>query len=325
MIEKPSAILRHETRPSRCLPMPITIRTLVESDLPVVDRILQAAFERTHSFESMLRLNGAAQPGNQLVAVEGGQVVGTVGAVDYGQLAYVALMGVDPAFHGRGIARQLMQHLLARLDSGGPRIVLLDATDAGAALYEKLGFVDDSFAYEYQDDSHAAPRVAPREDAPPHPSLTRQGRGFSGRRVEQETVRAMRAADLPEVTAFDAPRFGADRGDLLRILFNETPDRALVARDAAGQVAGYAFARGVLGPWAAGATATAEQLFTAARALPSQDPLRVLVPRSNSCACALLDGYGLRPIRQLRHMRRGGTSPPGDARRLFGQVSFGLG
>jgi predicted N-acetyltransferase YhbS len=325
MIEKPSAILRHEARPPRRLPMPITIRALVESDLPTVDRILQAAFERTHSFESMLRLNGAAQPGNQLVAVERGQVVGTVGAVDYGQLAYVALMGVDPAFHGRGIARQLMQHVLSRLDAGGCPIVLLDATEAGAAIYEKLGFVDDSFAYEYQDDSHAAPGVAPRENAPPHPSLSRQGRGFSERSVEQEAVRAMTAADLAEVTAFDAPRFGADRGGLLRILFSETPDRALVARDADGQVAGYAFARGVLGPWVADDTVTTEQLFTAARALPSQDPLRVLVPRSNSCACALLGEYGLRPIRQLRHMRRGGAKPPGQPSCLFGQVSFGLG
>ena len=34
---------------------------------------------------------------------------------------------------------------------------------------------------------------------------------------------------------------------------------------------------------------------------------------------------GLRSIRQLRHMRRGGAAPPGDATCLFGQVSFGLG
>jgi predicted N-acetyltransferase YhbS len=305
--------------------MSITIRPLVEADLPVADRILQAAFGRAHSYIGMLRLNGAAQPGNQLVAVRAGQVVGTVGAVDFGQFAYIALMGVDPALQGRGIARQLMEHVLARLDDRGCPIVLLDATDVGAVLYEKLGFVDDSSAYEFEGDDPVAGNAtsllgsqhcldSKRSDDSPVPNATKH-RG----------VARMTDADLADIVEFDTPRFGADRGRLLQILLNEFPERAFVCRDAVGQLNGYLFARAVVGPWVAEEVATADELLAVARALPAQEPLRVLVPRSNHGACDLLARHGLQSIRKLRHMRRGGTAPPGRSECLYGQVSFGLG
>jgi predicted N-acetyltransferase YhbS len=305
--------------------MPITIRPLVEADLPAVDRILQAAFERAQSFEAMLRLNGAAQPGNQLVAVENGTVVGTVGAVDFGQLAYVALMGVDPACHGRGIARRLMESVLARLDAAGCPTVLLDATDAGAALYEKLGFVDDSHAFEYE--QPATPPRAFESTAFISPTSSGPGQGsqLAWARQGHLAMRPMTGADLGDVAAFDAPLFGSNRGRLLQILLDQTPNRAIVARDTAGHVVGYAFSRGVIGPWVARDAETAEMLFCAATGMALSDPVRVLVPRSNGHARELLDRLGLKQIRQLRHMRRGGSGPPGKAYCLFGQVSFGLG
>ena len=55
------------------------------------------------------------------------------------------------------------------------------------------------------------------------------------------------------------------------------------------------------------------------------EPVRVLVPRSNDRCREILDRHGLQCIRRLRHMRRGGTAPPGMPECLFGQVSFGLG
>ncbi len=281
--------------------MSITIRPLVEADLPVANRILQAAFARSHSFIPMLRLNGAAQPGNQCVAVLDERVVATVGAVDFGNFAYVALMGVDPAYHRRGIARRMMDHVLARLDERGCRVVLLDATEAGAALYEQIGFVDDSHAYEYEGEA-----TSPN--------------GHAGGHVEPMTPDT-----LAEVAAFDHCRFGADREKLLQILLTETPDRALVARNEQGNITGYAFARVVLGPWVAEDAATAEQLFDVVLALDASTAAHVLVPRSNEQAADLLERRGLRCTRRLRHMRRGGARPPGDPACLFGQVSFGLG
>ncbi len=285
-------------------PMTIAIRPLVEADLPVVDRILQAAFGRSFSFEPMLRLNGAAQPGNQLVAVADEHVVATVGAVDYGDFAYVALMGVDPAYTRRGIARRMMDAVLTRLDQRGCPVVLLDATEAGAALYTQIGFVDDSTAYEFEGEW---PATVPEPPA------------ASG------TIAPLATADLDEVIAFDTPRFGADRTPVLRLLQAEHPQQALVSRDQAGRVNGYLFMRVVIGPWVAADMATAERLLIAARQRLSPSPVRVLVPRSNQQACELLTRHGLHMLRPLRHMRRGGTKPPGEPACLFGQVNFGLG
>jgi len=282
--------------------MPITtIRPLVAADLPAADRILRAAFDRPYSFTPMLQLNGAVQPGNQSVAEIDGHVVATVGAVNYGELAYVALMGVDPAYHRRGIARQMMDHALERLDAQGCPIVLLDATDSGAALYEQIGFVDDSQAYEYLGSPHAA----------------------SGKSAPH--VQLMQLHDLPEVIEFDRPRFGANRENVLRILYREAPQSALVSRDNAGRVQGFAFARAVLGAWVARDEQTAEELFDAVCRLQPDEPLHVLVPRSNERAAALIERRGLARLRTLRHMRRGGGDPPGQPQELFGQVSFGLG
>lgn len=282
--------------------MSIAIRPLVEADLPTVDRILQSAFDRPYSFTPMLRLNGAAQPGNQCVAMLDGQVVATVGAVDFGNFAYVALMGVDPAYQRRGIARAMMEYALARLDERGCPVVLLDATEAGAALYEQLGFVDDSHAYEYEGEVTGA-------DTP----------------AERGPVEPMTPAMLAEVIEFDRHRFGADRGSLLQILHAETPDRAIVVRNAKGKITGYAFARVVLGPWVAEDGASAEHLLDATVSLNGSPAAHVLVPRSNQRAVELLERRGLRRIRRLRHMRRGGSRAPGDPACLFGQVSFGLG
>ena len=165
-----------------------------------------------------------------------------------------------------------MENVLARLDERGCPVVLLDATEVGAVLYEKLGFVDDSKAFEFEGE----PSSPDAKDV-----------------VGSNRVERMAAADLAEVIAFDTPRFGADRRRLLRILLEQTPDRALVCRDARGQVSGFLIARTALGPWVAADVATAEQLFLAARALPAQDPLRVLVPRSNTSGVRAANAAGL--------------------------------
>ena len=58
-------------------------------------------------------------------------------------------MTVLPELQGQGLGRRLMNHALAWLNARGCRVVLLDATAKGAALYETMGFVDDSSAYDY--------------------------------------------------------------------------------------------------------------------------------------------------------------------------------
>ncbi|MBI2827122.1 MAG: GNAT family N-acetyltransferase [Planctomycetia bacterium] len=282
--------------------MSITIRPLLEVDLPAADRVLRAAFERDFSFQPALRLSERVQPGSHFVAVNSAGVVGTVGAINYGRFAYIALMGVAPQQQRGGIGRRLIEHALAELDRQGCRMALLDATDAGAALYTPFGFVDDGVACEYV------------------------GQFPSSANGDCAAIRPMQESDLAEVIAFDTPRFGADRSTLLRVLLADAAGRALVSCDSAGAVDGFLIARAsVLGPWVASDLRAAERLLLAAARLPLNDVAKVFVPRSNGFAESLLAKHGFCVERRLRHMRRGGASPPGVPACLFGQTSFGLG
>lgn len=294
----------------------VSVRLMGAADLERVDGLLQAAFERPTSFLDHVRLTCRLQPDGVFVAERAGALLGTVGAVDYGDVVYVGLMAVTPAEQGRGIGRLLMRHLLAWVDDRGGRTVLLDATDRGALLYETLGFVDDSTAYVYV--------------GPTGSSQDRRLPGAQRLSSDGLSVRWATLDDLDAIVAFDAPRFGADRRKLLTALMVEQRQPCLIARDSNDQLLGYQFVRGaVLGPWVADRVEVAEALL--ARGLSMCDSLRgealpqVMVPRSNDVARTLLARHGFTQQRQLRHMRRGGTRPPGRPECLFGQASFAHG
>jgi len=70
--------------------------------------------------------------------VNNGEVVGTALAAFFGpDIAALSMIIVDKALRGRGLGRRLTQ---ATIDLTGSREQRLIATEAGLALYEKLGF-----------------------------------------------------------------------------------------------------------------------------------------------------------------------------------------
>ena len=285
------------------------IRSMRESDLPAADRLLQAAFARPSSFVAHARLTRQLEPDGVLVAEEQGKLLGTVGAVDYGPLAYIGLMAVDPARQSAGIGRALMDRLLAWLDERGCPMALLDATDRGALLYEQLDFVDDATAFVYE--LLGEVRARPARAATP---------------ASRAIVRLATVDDLPEVIALDATHFGADRAKLHHALWPEFQSRWFVARNSSDQFLGYLVDRDpVVGPWVATSPAVAEQLLLVALQLEHTRPPLVMVPRSNTIAVDLLAAHGFVEQRRLRHMRRGGDGPPGNPAALYGQSSFAHG
>src|ERR1041385_4168599 len=127
----------------------LRIRALGAADFATADDVLRAAFHANISFVPRLRRYLALQPDGWLAADDEGQVVGLVGAVDYGAFAYIGLMAVRPDRQGQRLGRKLMEALLAMLDARGTTCALLDASAAGAPLYERSGFVDAGLSLEF--------------------------------------------------------------------------------------------------------------------------------------------------------------------------------
>ena len=202
----------------------------------------------------------------------------------------------------RGVALALMERLLSWLDKRGCPVALLDASDAGAPLYLRLGFVEEGETLVFHQDDCALR---------PPPS---------------ECVRPLVAADIPAVAAFDTPIFGADRSAVFASHLADGPDRAFVALDSSGQITGHLFAQAqTLGPWAARTPAAAAGLLAAALSLPYDGAPGAIVPASNTAATDMLMRYGFSPHRSTHHMRRGGDAAPGCRALLYGQASLAIG
>jgi len=281
----------------------VSICQLADADFDAADGILKAAFGFPESSKPDMRRYLALQPDGWFLAVRAGAPIGMVGAVDYGQFAYIGLMAVHPDEQSRGVGRALMQHLLSWLDARGTPVALLDATEAGRPLYASLGFVEEDHACIYALQELVTPAAGV---APP--------------------VRLLQPKDVREVVEFDARVFGAERGAVLRGFITDYSGRFFVAHDEKGRLSGYLCAQSRrLGPWAAPRPEDAERLLKAALTLPFAGGANVLVPRVNRAAPQLLEGCGFRMVRAIRHMRRGGTHGPGQREWLFGQASFAIG
>ena len=121
---------------------PARLRPLVSADL---DRVveLEAELFGPGAWSRGVYLDELAAPGRTyLAAVVDGTVVGYAGLAA-GEEAQVMTVGVAAPYRRRGIARQLLEAILAAARADGSRTVLLEvrASDAGAQrLYEGAGF-----------------------------------------------------------------------------------------------------------------------------------------------------------------------------------------
>ena len=212
-------------------------------------------------------------------------------------------MAVHPAFQRRGIGTILMEHLLAWLDEHSCYEVALDATESGALLYIRHGFVEREKSLVFYH----------------HNAIKKNPSSF-------EQIGILHSCDLTDLAAFDRRLFGADRRTVFATLLRELPNRAFIARNQAGQIVGYLFAQSQkLGPWAAGTPTIAEALLLKVLLLSFDGTLRVLVPGANSTAEKLLLRYGFKRQRTLCHMRRGGNAISNSRALIYGMTNFALG
>jgi len=279
---------------------PLTVRAVTEADFEAVGVVLDAAYHGS-GLISGLRANFALQPDGWFCADRKDEIVGLVGAIDYGRFASIGMVGVHPNAQRQGIALKLMQHLLGWLDARRCPVTILDATDAGAPLYEKLGFLDNGRALRLKRAGHVPGQFL------------------------ASSVDNLEVMDVPALLDYDMPIFGADRSRVFEMLRYKYPDRAFIIRDPAGQIGGYLFAQArLIGPWVAETPEIAEHLLQAALSLAYEGDPGVIIPSLNEYGYTLLTRYGFGPDRDLRHMWRGSTLDPRDRLRTYGQASFML-
>ncbi len=240
----------------------------------------------------------AVTPAGCLGAWRGPDLVGTATLVDYGgRVAWLGMVIVAASERGRGLGGRLVEAALA---TGGDHylpgpgrepagVIGLDATDLGAPLYERAGFVtvatiDRWRGYLRPDDGGTPLGAAPQ-------------------------TRQLTAADHTAVAALDLAVAGVDRSALLAHLLRED-DVVVFGAHAGPALTAFAVLRpgreaAHLGPLVGSdAAGRAAALADAAR-YASGAPVLVDAVRSEASS-ELLAGAGLSVARTLRRMTRPG-------------------
>lgn len=259
----------------------IHLRTLTLDDVPHGLRLKeQAGWNQTAAdWQRVL----AFEPEGCFLAEWEGQPVGTACTVVLGEVAWITMVLVDPAFQRRGIGKQLTVRALEHLRARGIPTIRLDATPLGRPLYEKLGFEPEYTVVRY--DGTAPGGLPPGETVPLDGPL------------------------LDEAIALDRQATGTDRSRLLRRLASETPN-PLIGLLREGRLVGYhGLRRGTLashlGPVIAVDAAAGVTLLDAALAQCPAGPVFLDIPLANEPARRWALAQGLSERRRVTRMWQG--------------------
>ena len=273
------------------MPIPdgLNLRTAGTDDLPRVAELRERVGWAVHEWA----LRAVLDPPHArcLVAVDGAnQVIGVGSGISYGALGVVGNMIVDPAHRRRGIGAAILEAVVDFLDERGCTRLELSATDAGRPLYEKYGF------------TLAGPGVSA--------VVPRQAHADDSGAAE---LTAAGLASLPELAAYDAPRFGGDRAPLIATMLADTTRPLVVARSEGGAVAGWSWVRpdaDRVGPLVADTPDVAAALVgDALRRLPSARTVRLNFPAANRAGAARLRRLGAAMEPWSGRMARGAQVP----------------
>jgi GNAT superfamily N-acetyltransferase len=266
-----------------------------------VDQIIMRAYGSRSRLARVRRFIGVDGGGWVVLAVDD-DVVATGGYIGYpeGGYGWIGLVATDPERQGRGLGTMVTRVLVDRLSERGCRPAL-DGSNAGAPVYERMGFTDHGLSHRY------VAGLAPA--SPLYPGLD---------------VETLKTDDLDAVARYDAHAFGGARKALLRYLIDEFPGRSVVIRRD-GRIVGYGVAQDdCIGPVVADDEPTATVLLTSLLALPWSAPPALVMPGTSRYA-GPLEAMGFTLERSLRHQRLGIDLLPGQRELICAQTSFGEG
>lgn len=278
----------------------VAFRSMEEGDIPFA---LEAATrEGWHSSAASFRVHLRHDPGGCFIATLGDGPVGLVTTTRFPRTGWIGNLIVDPDQRRQGLGTRLMEHALGHLAAGGCDTVRLEADPLGVGIYRRLGFADEF-------------------DSP------RFRREAGGDRPAVDPV-PLEMTDLPALRSFDAPWFGEDRGELLRLFLSEV--RAAYRVPRRGDLAGYLMAQPSLqglrlGPWVAREPQAAADLLHMVLADLPDEALVVALPGPNHAGCDLLRECGFVSTPSSLRMRRGPPVAMGQPEAIFGLASGACG
>jgi GNAT superfamily N-acetyltransferase len=271
----------------------ISLRSMTAADIPLGLKLARQA--GWNQIEADWQRFLAMQPDGCFVGEWDGAPVATTAAFLFGPVAWIAMVLVDVDFRRRGIATALLKHALDFLDSQGVETVRLDATAAGQAVYEKLGFVPEYALTRYMG-------IARPVGCAVH-TFSRGG-DVTVERCAQHTL----PVSISQAAAFDYRMTATPREKMLVRLFNEFPDiTRVLCRD--NRVEGYVTGRRganatLIGPCIATAEA-GPGLLKEALSRCADHPVFIDIPQGNRPALEVAEASGLSIQRHFMRMCRG--------------------
>jgi len=251
----------------------LNVRPMERRHLEYASSLTQA--ENWHS-ETLEEFEGffSHDPTGCMIVEQDGRPVGIGVATTYQDVGFLGQIVIEPAARGQGLGNKMVAALVSYLRARGVRSICLDATKAGAPLYQRHGF-----------------RKA-------QPSLRYSGRM---RGALHPHVRPMRAQDLATVCALDRQWWGADRTFFVTRRWHLHPNLCRVLEQD-GVILGYVLARRRgkklwIGPW--GAAARVERPESLLEALAAPDEMAHInagILASSLRAISAFNNLGLDPV-----------------------------
>ena len=277
----------------------IALRRMRESDLEGCLRLTQVVYWPHRLIDWQLHF----KIGDGWVALNGDVIVGVTMWWKYDmRIATIGLVVVDGMLQGRGIGRRLMD---VAMDSAGPCLQKLMATQAGMKLYEDCGFVAVGEIGQTQGEVTIETPVAAADDVAIRPALR---------------------DDLPVLVDLDAQAFGATRENLISAVLG---DGNGVVAHRGGKPAGFALIRGsgrgqTIGPVVATDEALAIALVSQLLA-ESSGFIRLDVDLTATRFMAWLETTGLKCIDTVIIMVKPHTPANAKPPYTYGLISQALG
>jgi predicted N-acetyltransferase YhbS len=281
------------------------IRNLRPEDIPsALSLINDEGWNYTAvELERMLRLD----PDGSFIC-ESDEPQGIAMNVSYGKTGVIGHLVVAKKGRGKRIGQTLLARSLEYFDSEETESVILYATEAGARLYAKNGFVKRRQAFCV------------------HARLPRL-------RVDPDALQPvpLEEHDLAEVSELDARLFGDDRSKLVGMLIKESPEHGFkMVRD--GSIVGFIMARDSpvgydMGPWACVSDhpEDAANLFAASESSFTRGTLFIPGFVDNRDAYTLASGFDSVITWKTDMMVRGRDRYCTDLSKVYGMAAFELG